>query len=93
MVDRDTRVVGLTLNSDACLSCTHPVGGYWCNDDTGGGLPCGYKWVSGYVSPVWPTVILCLGPAGSSRSSLKQVHACDGVGRASTTHVTGVERP
>ena len=40
----------------------------------------GYKWVSGLVSLVWPTVILCSGPAGSYQGSPKQVHTPDGVG-------------
>ena len=45
----------------------------------------GYWRSSGWVSPVWPIVILYLGPRDSPCGSPKQVHARDGVDRASTT--------
>lgn len=53
----------------------------------------GYGWGSGWVSLEWLTMILCLGPAGSSRSSTKHVHECDEVGRSFTTHVAEMEPP
>ena len=55
-------------------SLSLPVPSLFCR------LPCGYKWVSSLVSALWPTVILCSGPAGSPHVSPKQIHARDGVG-------------